>query len=492
MQKVIYLRIEANKMIYIYIRKLFLIFIGIILSLILIEFGLHLSGYLVRKYKYLKIESVSFDSNEYRILCLGESTTQGFRGSSYPSLLQEILNNKSKLYNFKVINEGEIACNSTMILNGLDEKLLKFKPHMVVSMMGINDRYMNEIFISKSRFDKSNFMDNIKIIKFIKWSKLFAKTKLSNIKVDPTANKGTKENDNIIDNVIYLRETGRYDEAIMQLKEEITENQNHHQLLEELWVCYLDQRKFDEAETYFNNYIEKYSLSIEVQEILGDLYIQQGRYKEAIEIYNDLLNLNSHNSMYYCYLGICYNDTREYEKEKEIYIRALENECYSEDIFCKLANYYLINKNYNKVKEVYLKSIDIYPKNKKLLNALMAYYIDIGDYKKAESIIQEEGVNEITEYNYLKLYKILKKNKIKYVCMQYPLCSINELKELFKDKKDVIFVENKDNFIESLKTLDFVDLFYDNFAGCFGHCKYKGDYLIAENLANTILKELIE
>jgi hypothetical protein len=53
----------------------------------------------------------------------------------------------------------------------------------------------------------------------------------------------------------------------------------------------------------------------------------------------------------------------------------------------------------------------------------------------------------------------------------------------------VIFVDNERVFKEALKKGEYRDYFSDTFAGDFGHCTEKGNRLLAENIANVILKE---
>ena len=61
------------------------------------------------------------------------------------------------------------------------------------------------------------------------------------------------------------------------------------------------------------------------------------------------------------------------------------------------------------------------------------------------------------------------------------------LKENLLHPKNIIFVENKENFEKALSTSNYFDYFYDNFAGDFGHCTLKGNLLIAQQLADIVL-----
>jgi hypothetical protein len=98
---------------------------------------------------------------------------------------------------------------------------------------------------------------------------------------------------------------------------------------------------------------------------------------------------------------------------------------------------------------------------------------------------------DVKQYHYQQVYKILSDRRIKYVVMQYPTLSVTELKKMFNGDEDIIFVSNEENFKKALKNGKYEDYFIDNFPGYnFGHCTLKGNRLIAENVANVILKEL--
>ncbi|MFH1622153.1 MAG: hypothetical protein ABIA97_03435, partial [Candidatus Omnitrophota bacterium] len=66
---------------------------------------------------------------------------------------------------------------------------------------------------------------------------------------------------------------------------------------------------------------------------------------------------------------------------------------------------------------------------------------------------------------------------------------VEPLKKMFEDQEDVIFVSNERVFKEALKQASYKEYFTDMFAGDFGHCTQKGNRLLAENIANVILRE---
>lgn len=83
--------------------------------------------------------------NFYRILCLGESTTAGLAwgNSAYPQQLERVLNERAAgRASFRVINGGEVATTTDVILAKLPSRLEESEPDIVVAMMGINDGAM--------------------------------------------------------------------------------------------------------------------------------------------------------------------------------------------------------------------------------------------------------------------------------------------------------------------------------------------------------------
>ncbi len=74
--------------------------------------------------------------------------------------------------------------------------------------------------------------------------------------------------------------------------------------------------------------------------------------------------------------------------------------------------------------------------------------------------------------------------------MQYPTLPIESLRKMFKGDEDIIFVGNEDNFNNALSNASYEEYFVDSYGGTWGHTTIKGNQLIAENVADTILKEI--
>ncbi|MDO8603001.1 MAG: hypothetical protein Q7O04_04035 [Candidatus Omnitrophota bacterium] len=105
--------------------------------------------------------------------------------------------------------------------------------------------------------------------------------------------------------------------------------------------------------------------------------------------------------------------------------------------------------------------------------------------------LRSDCYSRVTVPNYQRLRNILDRKGIKLVCVQYPMRNIKPLKEIFNSDKNIIFVDNEKIFKEALKKGNYKEYFIDMFFGDFGHCTSKGNRLLAEDIANEILKWLM-
>ena len=116
---------------------------------------------------------------EYRILCVGESTTALWHERAYPRQLEEILNSSAANITFSVINKGICSIGTDDIIAALPDYIKQYDPDMVIAMMGINDDW------DLARFDDglwsriSAVAGKFKTIKLVKWISLHLEQKLS-------------------------------------------------------------------------------------------------------------------------------------------------------------------------------------------------------------------------------------------------------------------------------------------------------------------------
>ncbi|MDD5099307.1 MAG: hypothetical protein PHP35_03115, partial [Candidatus Colwellbacteria bacterium] len=93
---------------------------------------------------------------------------------------------------------------------------------------------------------------------------------------------------------------------------------------------------------------------------------------------------------------------------------------------------------------------------------------------------------------FIKIKAILDKRRIKLVCVEYPLRSVEPLKRIFSGQEGVIFVDNEIIFKEALKKASYKKYFVDLSSVDFGHGTPLCNKLLAENIAESILKEAFD
>lgn len=76
-----------------------------------------------------------------RILCLGESTTHLGFAHSYPATLESQLRQEFPSMDIRVLNGGASGTDTEEIVAALAHNIRLYRPHIIVTMMGINDSW---------------------------------------------------------------------------------------------------------------------------------------------------------------------------------------------------------------------------------------------------------------------------------------------------------------------------------------------------------------
>jgi lysophospholipase L1-like esterase len=116
--------------------------LGVVLSLVAIEVGLRLVGWSITEKQAINNPGLTFAPNEFRIVTLGESTTAEFsagRALFWPAQLEQRLNAANLGRQFKVINLARGGTSSPLLVRKIEDQLPQLRPHLVISMMGVND-----------------------------------------------------------------------------------------------------------------------------------------------------------------------------------------------------------------------------------------------------------------------------------------------------------------------------------------------------------------
>ena len=525
--------------------------------LILLEVGLRIGGFVFLSVQEYKNRNSIRQKGTYRIMCLGESSTAIGGKVSYPSQLEEILNQRDTGIRFSVINRGLPSINTTIILSKLEGNLNKYTPDMVITMMGINDYADIVAYEDIPTKNTTSFINSFRTYKLVRllWLHIIDKVRESRIyKPEDMASPDDLTLSSIyngqerlssgsieitLDNYrecIKLgqryRDQGEYDKAEGMFKKAIQIDPESYMAYVVLGRCYWDQGDYAKAEGMFKKAIQvnpenyrayavlgqwykdkgdydkaegmfKKAIQIDPENymayvVLGRWHIGQGDYAKAEGMFKKAIQVNPENKWAYAELGQWYRDQGEYDKAEGMFKKYIQIDPENYMAYVVLGRCYLYQGDYDKAEEVLKKAIQIEPENYRAYGTLAHCYKELERYKSAEeyfkkaSRLRSEYYHPITRHNYQRLKEILTYRGIKLVCIQYPMRSVEPLKKMLGSNEGIIFVDNEGVFKEALKQASYDEYFVDTVGGDFGHCTHKGNRLLAENIANVILKECFD
>lgn len=421
-------------------QKIVLILCGIMFCLFLIEIGLRIAGaiWLVRQ-EQRNIFALK-QAETFRILCLGESTT----AFGYPQYLEEFLNQSNPKINFRIINKGVGGYDTGRILTALENNLNKYKPHMVITMMGVNDVETTLSYGVPSSNKCLNFLQSQRIYKLA--------------------------------GLIYFR---------------MTHNRDH---IEKSNTQLLAKLVDEEAELIKAIELDKTNDKLYFD--LAWLYRNIAEHQKAEKMLEKAIELNTNIELAYVGLDQYYSNRGEYAKSEEMLKKTLKTNPYNYQAIVLLLNCYKKQGKNSELKELLQNITQENPREaNRVSGAIALLFEELREYTIADEYFNRATTSRInnaltvTRHNYRKLKEIVLARGIALVCVQYPLRSISELKIIFKDTKYVTFVDNEMVFKKALRNGTYNMYFADNFGGDFGHGTEKGNKLLAKNIADTILKK---
>ena len=184
-----------------------------------------------------------------------------------------------------------------------------------------------------------------------------------------------------------------------------------------------------------------------------------------------------------------------YQEAEKAFKRAIEINTIDEPAYTGLGVCYRKQGKLKEIQELSKKIIKEKVRNDRLFGFVATSYREQENYKEAEEYLRKANEfrlkyhNPVTRHNYQKLKEIVDQRGVRLVCVQYPMRNLEPLKKLFQSTEGIIFVDNEEVFKQALRSTKYEEYFTDQFGGDFGHCTPKGNRLLAENIADVILRE---
>ncbi len=114
----------------------------IALTIIILEVALRLIGFTHVAKQQTFAPKPSYQNNEQRILCIGDSTT----ANQWPPYFAQLISEHVPDQNYTVIDKGHPGADSAAIAAQCATYFQEYKPDVVIAMIGINDTYSTVAF----------------------------------------------------------------------------------------------------------------------------------------------------------------------------------------------------------------------------------------------------------------------------------------------------------------------------------------------------------
>lgn len=417
-----------------YKNKLSLIVFGTILALVIVELGLRLSGslWMFRQ----KQANQNFEKSK-KILCLGESTT-GLGGDyAYPRLLQQELNHTYGVGVYEVINKGIPGITTSQIIQNLEMYLNKYRPHMVIAMLGINDDPDGE------DSESVNIFQSLRVVKL--WNHL----------------RQSLMGERYQTNGWLMMADGNFEEAKKIFEDALQRNPNSIEAHIDLSLGYAFSGNYLESEQIIQQAMQKDPNNIDLYIELGQVFILQKKWKQAEQIFEQAQSIEQHNNDVQLALGWCYLQNGKIEQAENIFKMFVANQPNLESFAAMELFYQTQNRD-----------------------VLAREYYDKKRY------VSDRMYGDHTKLNLHRLRDQILRRGIRLVAMQYPRRSVAPLQRVLGTHEDIIYIDNEEVFNQAILQGSYQDYFVNNFAGDFGHCTRAGNALLVRNLMKTLMGNL--
>jgi tetratricopeptide (TPR) repeat protein len=430
-------------------RKIASVFLGLILSLALLEAGFRLGGFVqLSLHEYGNLQSMK-QKGAYRILCLGDSMTH----MQYPRLLEQLLNQRNIGVRFSVIDKASGSANFSVILSRVESYSAEYHPDMVVTMMGTADKDFdpfqdmseNDTWIYRHcllyRFVKMRFMRFLEKIKHenihglsgshpgrkAKPESAGAVPARANLSNEAPAQKvaladlrramGTRgptssnlnggrisktegslkkaielhpENDMAyVESGGLYKNQGKFSQAEDSYRKALEINPLNARAYIGLGRLYENQGKFFQAEESFKKAIEIYPRNDTAYAGLGELYMNSGKFSQAEDAFKKALELNPADGFILGELGSLYRDQGELAQAEAFIKKVIELNPRNSFALFELGKLYRNQRKFNEAEDTFSKALELDPKDEQMLRTMASLYEEMGKAELANEYAEK-------------------------------------------------------------------------------------------------------
>ncbi len=382
-------------------QKTALVLLGLFLSVVLLEAGLRLGGFiLLSVQEYGNLRSIK-QKGAYRILCLGESTTQG----QYPHLLEEILNERHIGVRFSVIDKGRMGTNTRAILSQTEAYLDQYHPDMVVAMMGVNDWGEHIPFETPTFSRETLFIRSFRTYKLARllWFHLLAKAKAMGF-YEPGEERRIPQKAQGRPGFVPQDTSGAPVSSERSFKRSSDFDPQNGGNYFEAGRLHLKQGELSEAEDSFKKALQFNPENDSACVALGWLYLDQGKFPEAESLFERAITINPQSDNAYTGLGRLCRDQGQFPQAEDSFKKALELNPKNDQAYFESG---LLDRDQGKLIQAgdqFTKVVQINPKNDRAYLELGWLDRDRGEFIQAEDLFRKAiQINPENDQAYIEL-----------------------------------------------------------------------------------------
>lgn len=333
---------------------------------------------------------------DYRILCLGESTTQ----NQWPILLGDMLNQNDRGLQFKIIDKGRIGTSSMQILSRLEGYLNEYEPDMVVVMMGINDGEW--VWTNPTTYEDTGRVRTIMFMKNLRLNKIanyiveglrnrYGDAALSEEGVDgvisssmtPARGEDLKRVLRELNEIVAEGSQGELNHAVKSCMEKILTAPFRAESYYDLGNTYFYMKEYDKAEQVYRAGIRIAPQDQQGYIKMGRMYQHKGEYDKAEKAYRQGIRAVPQSTPAYMRLGKMYVEMGEYNKAEKVFRLIVRRTPRDIEGYVELARLYMQMGRRDRAEKMFKEGLGIDPHNEQIYREMMKYYCRYGDYNKA-------------------------------------------------------------------------------------------------------------
>jgi tetratricopeptide (TPR) repeat protein len=504
--------------------RLVAIVIGIAAVLLVVEAALQTASRIVQRAG--RGAAAAPVEGEFRIACIGESTTFG----RWPAQLEEILNRNQKEPRYRVINRGVVGIRTDGVARQIDGWLDEDRPHLVITMLGINDEG-NVLVYPRGGSPRwlTAHSRTMRLLALL-WRTAFDiggpdengdREPSGDGHLDEETRSKLAQLESLRPDAI---ENFRISEMIEIHRTLITTDPGtpfyHLSFLRGLVLHHLDPDRLDE---FFSRQIDvdpsklddgqkmdritiwgertgdrfaALKLATSIARAAGDTEGEQSLLEEAV---------NDPDAAGLAWLRMADFGSRV-RRPLLIHQSLLKADSALPDDYqwsLLLGDVGFLLEDFDFAADCFERALRIRPDlpvshELMLLGRLANACEQSGEfalaagYRAQRDELELGRFREFTRFYYRRVVDRVRARRIPVIAMQYPLLSVESLRKLLDYRDDVTYLENRTNFEAALHGASFRELFEDNFAGAFGHLSPRGNMLLAENVAREVGRMMSE